>query len=429
MERFKFTKTSLKKLASAGVAGRWSDTEVKELYFDTTVGGGQFFRLIKKFRGKKLTIKLGDFQTMTVEQARNTARNNLEKIRNGINPNEQKKADSDDANSTVTFSDLFEAYRKNFEENVGGSGKEGRRQVSLNQAVAIFNNHTNPVFLKKDIRNLTSDDADDIIDELKDTKSRPVYNKCLTQIKAVFNYEKTKKKISKNYFANQSKFADNERERVLSDSEEVRLLKALNVEEQIYKDIVLIALMTGQRKHCILSLKWQEIDPQQKIWMMPAGKAKSKKSLTVPLIPEAMEILTRRSNEAEADELYVFPNKHSKLGHVTEKTGEGSFWRRTIRRAGLYSDDKQQRLTFHDLRRSTATRMARAGIEMALIQKTLGHSSIAITQKIYAHHDVSQVRKSLEDTWNKPVSTMDTLKEQLKALTPEQRLELLGGNI
>ena len=426
MERFKFTKTSLKTLASAGVSGRWSDAEVKELYFDTTVGGGQFFRLIKKYRGKKLTIKLGDFQTMTVEQARNEARDKLNLIRNGINPNEQKKADSDNANNTVTYLGLFEAYRKNFEQMIRAGE---RRQLSLNQTIAIFSNHTNPVFLKRDVRFIASDDAKGILATLKLSKSTSIFNKCLTQIKAVFNYAKTEGLISNHHFAEQKKFADNERERVLSQSEEVRLLEALDVEDQIYKDIVLIALMTGQRKHCILSLKWQEIDPQQKIWMIPAGKAKSKKSLTVPLIPEAMEILTRRSNEAEADELYVFPNKRSKLGHVTEKTGEGSFWRRTTRRAGLYSDDKQQRLTFHDLRRSTATRMARAGIEMALIQKTLGHSSIAITQKIYAHHDVSQVRKSLEDTWNKPVSTMDTLKEQLKALTPEQRLELLGGDI
>ena len=86
MERFKFTKTSLKTLASAGVAVRCSDQEVKELYFDTTVGGGQFFRLIKKFNGKKVTVKLGDFQTMTVEQARIKALGHLVEMSQGINP-------------------------------------------------------------------------------------------------------------------------------------------------------------------------------------------------------------------------------------------------------------------------------------------------------------------------------------------------------
>jgi integrase len=426
MERFKFTKTNLKTLASAGVAGKCSDQEVKELYFEITSSGGQFFRLIKKFDGKKVTVKLGDFQTMTVEQARNAARNNLEKMRNGINPNAEKKAKRDNALNRFHYSDIFEAYRKNFEYRI----KVGdRRQLSLVQADSVFKHHTNPVFLKKDVRNLTSEDTKSIINKLKLSKTPPIFNKCLTQIKAVFNYAKTEGLISSHYFDDQKKFSDTERERVLTESEEARLLEALEYEDQIYRDLILIALFTGQRKHSILSLKWQEIDPQQKIWVIPAGKAKSKKSLVVPLIAEAMAILTRRSKEAEEGEVFVFPNKRSKLGHVTEKTGEGSFWRRTIRRAGLYSDDKQQRLTFHDLRRSTATRMARAGVGMGVIQRALGHSSIAITSQVYARHDVSQIREGLELGRNKPVSTMDALKQQLKALTPEQRLELLGGDV
>jgi hypothetical protein len=106
MERFKFTKTSLKTLASAGVASRCSDQEVKELYFDTTVGG-QFFRLIKKINGKKVTVKLGDFQTMTVEQARIKALGHLVEMSQGINPNELKRNDRESTSNIVTCSDLF----------------------------------------------------------------------------------------------------------------------------------------------------------------------------------------------------------------------------------------------------------------------------------------------------------------------------------
>jgi integrase len=73
--------------------------------------------------------------------------------------------------------------------------------------------------------------------------------------------------------------------------------------------------------------------------------------------------------------------------------------------------------------------MARAGVEMGVIQRALGHSSIAITSQVYARHDISQVREGLELGRIKPVSTMDALKQQLKTLTPEQRLELLGGDV
>jgi integrase len=320
----------------------------------------------------------------------------------------------------------FAAYKINFELMIKA---ESCRQLSLTQAESIFNNHVNPLFLKKDVRNLSLEDANKITGKLRSTKSPAVFNKCLTVIKAVFGYAKKKNLITDYHFMDEEKYSEHPREKVLSQDEELRLIAALDDEKQIYKDIVLIALMTGQRKSCVLSMQWQEIDPNEKLWAIPASKAKSKKGLVVPLIAEVMQILKRRSAEAEQGEKFVFPNKNSKLGHVTEKTGEGSFWRRTIRRADLYSDDKTQRLTFHDLRRSTATRMARAGIDMAIIQKALGHSSIMITQEIYAHHHISQVRDGMELVRNKPEKAMELLKEQLESLTPEQRAELLGGDI
>ncbi|QDF75938.1 MULTISPECIES: tyrosine-type recombinase/integrase [Shewanella] len=424
MERFKFTKSKLQTLAGKGISAWYADSEVKGLCFQTTSKGGLFFKLIKKFEGKKLTISLGNFNSMTIEQARKAALDNLEQLRQGINPNAEKAAKKARRLNSFTYADLFAVYKADFQIRI----KAGeRRPKSLEDAESMFKLHAQPLFKSKDVRDLTNDDARKIIADLKTAKSAAVSNKCLTQIKSVFSYAKREGLISDNHFAVAKKFAEQPRERVLTEEEEGRLLSALDEEPQIYKDIVLIALMTGQRKSCVLSLRWEEIDPQQRIWTIPASKAKSKKGLVVPLIPSAMEILNRRSQEAEQGEVFVFPNKRSKLGHVVEKTGQGSFWRRVTKRAGLYSDDKAQRLTFHDLRRSTATRMARAGIELAIIQKALGHSSIAITQRTYAHHDLSQVRAGLEHIRNEPQSALDALKEQLKALTPEQRKELLGG--
>jgi integrase len=424
MERFKFTKSKLQTLVTKRVSAWYADSEVKGLHFQTTLKGGLFFKLIKKFEGKKLTISLGSFDSMTVEQARKAALDNLEQLRNGINPNAEKAAKKAHRLSGFTYADLFAVYKADFQIRI----KAGERRLkSLEDAESIFKLHTQPLFKNKDVRDLSNDNARKIIADLKTVKSAPVSNKCLTQIKSIFNFAKKEGLISDNHFAIAKKFAEQPRERVLTQEEEVRLLAALDEEPQIYKDIVLIALMTGQRKSCVLSLKWEEIDPQQRIWAIPATKAKSKKGLVVPLIPSAMEILNRRSQEAEKGEPFVFPNKRSKLGHVIEKTGQGSFWRRVTKRAGLYSDEKAQRLTFHDLRRSTATRMARAGIELAIIQKALGHSSIAITQRTYAHHDLTQVRAGLEHISNEPQTAVELLKEQLKALTPEQRKELLGG--
>ncbi|MEL4292899.1 tyrosine-type recombinase/integrase [Shewanella xiamenensis] len=424
MERIKFTKTVLIKLATSRVIARYGDSEIKELFFEVSSGGGQKFKLIKKFEGKKLIVALGDFPSMTVEQARSAALECLDLMRKGVNPNAEKKARRDRHQGSFYYADLFQIFKADFEVRIRAGE---RRRKSLEDAESLFKLHANPLFKGLDLRQLTNDDARKITANLKTSKTAAVSNKALSQIKSLFSFAKREGLLPENHFAVFKKFAEQPRERVLTQDEEVRLLAALDEEPQIYKDIVLIALMTGQRKNCVLSMRWEEIDPEQGIWAIPASKAKSKKGLVVPLIPSAMDILRRRSQAAETGEPFVFPNKRSQLGHVVEKTGQGSFWRRVTMRAGLYSEDKASRLTFHDLRRSTATRMARAGIELAVIQKALGHSSIAITQRTYAHHDLSQVRAGLEHIQTLPPADMDKLKTQLEALTPEQRKALLGA--
>lgn len=53
-------------------------------------------------------------------------------------------------------------------------------------------------------------------------------------------------------------------------------------------------------------------------------------------------------------------------------------------------------VTFHDLRRSCGTLMIKAGVELYTVSRILGHSSTAVTQKVYAHLDTKQMRAGLD---------------------------------
>ena len=53
-------------------------------------------------------------------------------------------------------------------------------------------------------------------------------------------------------------------------------------------------------------------------------------------------------------------------------------------------------VTFHDLRRSTATLMLASGAPMGVISKLLGHSSSRVTEQRYAHLQVEAVRAGLD---------------------------------
>ena len=50
---------------------------------------------------------------------------------------------------------------------------------------------------------------------------------------------------------------------------------------------------------------------------------------------------------------------------------------------------------FRDLRRSCGTMLIRAGVDLYVVSKILGHSSTGVTQKHYAHLLVEQLKDGM----------------------------------
>jgi integrase len=71
------------------------------------------------------------------------------------------------------------------------------------------------------------------------------------------------------------------------------------------------------------------------------------------------------------------------------KTG----FRRAAVKAGL------PKVTFHDLRRSCASMMIEAGVDLYVVSKLLGHSSVQVTQQRYAWMQTERVADGLRKTF------------------------------
>lgn len=69
----------------------------------------------------------------------------------------------------------------------------------------------------------------------------------------------------------------------------------------------------------------------------------------------------------------------------------------TFRRAR--ESAKMPHVTFHDLRRSCGTLMIEAGVDIYVVSKLLGHSSVAVTQTRYAHLQTQRMRDGLKQTF------------------------------
>jgi integrase len=56
-----------------------------------------------------------------------------------------------------------------------------------------------------------------------------------------------------------------------------------------------------------------------------------------------------------------------------------------LKRAGLWSEDKGKRFTFHSLRHTCATLLLSKNVNPKIVQEMLGHATITQTMDTYSH--------------------------------------------
>lgn len=158
-----------------------------------------------------------------------------------------------------------------------------------------------------------------------------------------------------------------------SDIDYKKLLEVIN-DNQV-KDITEIAYNTGMRQSEILFLKWNQIDFDKRIITLDNRDflTKSKRIRVVPINELAFTVLCNRKENAKE---YVFPTSK---GTVIDQSNFSNNYKKYIRAAKL--NDK---LNFHSLRHTFASRLVQKGISIYIVSKLLGHSDIKTTQ-IYAH--------------------------------------------
>ena len=429
MPETSFTKRSFEQIKQQANRYRIYDSghrdSVNGLYLDVLPSGKKVFRFRRKRLGKDITVTIGHFPDITIENCRKMALKYSTQIAEGHNPIDLKRLEKQklklEEEQSITIGELYQAYVEEFKIKIR-SGE--RRQKSLNDADSMWRNHINAKLGKLKSESFTHAEAEKFLKLLVIRTSPAVRNKCLTLLKSVFRDQ------PENPFSKIKKYAGTKRERILSENEVKSLLSALEEEKSIYRDVVMMLLLTGQRKGCVFSMEWAEIDYQNQLWIIPISKMKAKKPHAVPLTKESLSILERRNLEAKAGEKYVFPAITANNKHIVEKSGKGSFWFRITEKAGLRSETKSDNVTIHDLRRTIASWSVMRGGNLQVTSKLLGHSDISITASTYAHLDVERVRAELDVTTAKllgsePQATrLEFLLKEINKLSHEELLVL-----
>lgn len=219
----------------------------------------------------------------------------------------------------------------------------------------------------------------------------PTANRCLQLFSAVFNYGDKFELIEfrRNPAKSIQRFREEHRTRVLTEEEIPRLLAAIEQIGSGNRDLFAVNFFTGQRIANCCAMTWSELDLERGTWTIPSKKFKSARKTEIPLVEQAIEILTKRKL-IYGDSEWVFPSKTSRCGHIIWPYAT---WKRVLNLA------KIENLTPHDLRRTTATKQAELGANISVISANLGHKTLQSTG-IYTQPQIPARKKFMQDAIN-----------------------------
>ena len=145
------------------------------------------------------------------------------------------------------------------------------------------------------------------------------------------------------------------------------------------RELAAVAVCTGLRLDELVHLRWADIDLDRRLIAVHRGRhgtTKSGKARYVPILDSLLPYLRQLAlNRAGAT--LVFPGR---AGKPRSKPGVRVPFKQAVQRAGL-----PEQLRFHDLRHTFASHWVLDGGDIFRLSKILGHSSVVITQRVYAH--------------------------------------------
>jgi integrase len=167
-------------------------------------------------------------------------------------------------------------------------------------------------------------------------------------------------------------------------------------------------ILTGQRRSEVAGMTWDEVDLERRVWVIPGNRAKNGQPHSVPLSDAAFAVLQE------------LPRIKGRDGYVFTTDGEHpiSGWGRMKRRVDslmleIAREERGKevtipRWTLHDLRRTLAAGMQRLGIQLAVTEKVLNHTSgsFAGIVGVYQVYDYAKEKGAALQAWGRFVTDL-----------------------
>lgn len=349
------------------------------------------FRYQKPFTKQRSNLGLGTYPEVSLADARKVRTNFRKLLKQDIDPKEHKEEHARKQSEAAlnTFSHVaanwFEVKKTQVTENHG---------IDLWRSIE---NHLIPPLGKMPISKITAPKTIEVLKPIAAKGSLETVKRLCQRLNEVMNYAVNTGLIHANPLTGiRAAFQKPQKQNMptISPEELPQLMKDIS-----YASIKLVTryliewqLHTMVRPSEAAGAKWQEIDFENKLWIIPAERMKKKREHAVPLTEQTLDILARLKPLSGHRE-YLFPADRNPRSHINEQTANMA-----LKRMGY-----EKRLVAHGLRALASTTLNQQGFDPDVIEAALAHIDKNEVRRAYNRADYLERRRVMMDWWSKHV--------------------------
>ena len=423
------TLTALLKKPPVGGRRETPDGKIRGLYFvqQSTGAASWAFRYRSAGRPRKLTI--GPYPKIDMKSARDLASEAAVSVAKGGDPAADKKA----ARVVARFPADRELVEKVAATFIERHARKNTREASWRETERLLNKEVVARWKGRTLGAIRRPDVHDLLDNIVDRGAPIVANRTLAALRRMCSWAVERGLIDSSPCENvKAPAAERSRDRVLSDAEIALLWRAAGDIHWPFGPIVRMLLLTGQRREEVAAMRWSEVSVETRTWTIPKERAKNGVEHTVPLSTAALAILEALPRiKGRNDFVFSVTGTTRVSGFARAKTRLDRAISARARGTQPVNDDHPpiSPWTFHDLRRTMASGMARLGIALPVIEKILNHvsGSFGGIVGVYQRHSFADEKRAALETWGQFIEALVSEKTEDNVVAIESGRSRSGG--
>ncbi|PKH04012.1 integrase [Psychromonas sp. MB-3u-54] len=356
------------------------------------------FNYYRPFSKKRANISFGQYPEVTLAEARKKRAEARALISKDIDPKTHKEELNHQKKEALenTFGVLAEKWIELKKQQV--------TPKTADEAYQALNRHILPSLQKVPIQLIKPKMVIDIIQPVVNKGSLETAKRLCRFINEIMRLAVASGIIEINYLADITKLFPSPKRSHMATIEPKRLPELMNTLcnasiTRTTRCLVEWQLHTMTRPIESATARWQDIDLDKKVWVIPAERMKMKKPHTIPLTPQTLALLNVIHSMSGHLE-YLFPSFRNPKNHANSQSANMA-----LKRMGFAGE-----LVSHGLRALASTTLNEQGFDPDVIEAALAHIDKNEVRRAYNRAEYIERRRVLMCWWSNHIEESATGK-------------------